>query len=141
MSVAFVDANVFIYAFLKPKRKLQSHEEGIKQAAKRIVTRINEGEQTITSVVHFSEICNMLEDHLPIQEACTLEKEILLLDNITIKEVSCEDYLKSIAIAEDQRIGANDALAYVLVKEAGLAKIYSFDTDFDKFKDIHRITE
>jgi predicted nucleic acid-binding protein len=141
LPVAFVDANVFVYAFLKPKRKLQPHEKNIKDAAKKIVTRINEGEETVTSVVHFSEICNILEDHLPIQEACTIEKGLLFLDNIVIKEVSEEDYLKALAIAEDQQIGANDALAYTLMKEAGINKIYSFDEDFDGFKDIHRLTE
>ena len=141
MPAAFVDANVFVYAFLKSKRKLQPHEEKIKDAAKKIVTRINEGEETVTSVVHFSEICNVLEDHLPTQEACTLEKGLLLLDNIAVKEVSEEHYLKALAITEDQQVGANDALAYVLIKEAGINKIYSFDKDFNKFKDIHTITE
>jgi predicted nucleic acid-binding protein len=141
LPAAFVDANVFIYAFLKPKRKLQPHEQKIKDAAKKIVTRINEGEETVTSVVHFSEICNILEDHLPTNEACTLEKGLLLLDNIIVKEVSEEHYLKALAIAEDQQIGANDALAYVLMTEAGIRSIYTFDKDFNKFKDIHSITE
>ena len=137
----FVDANVFVYAFLKPKRKLHTDEEAIKGAAKRIVTRINEGEETVTSVVHFSEICNILEDHLPIQEANTIEKGLLLRDNLTVRGVSEEDYLKALEVAEDERIGANDALAYVLMKEIGIGKIYSFDKDFDGFKDIQRITE
>ncbi len=133
MSAAFVDANVFVYAFLKPKRKLQPHEEKIKSAAKKIITRINEGEETATSVVHFSEICNILE------EAHMIEKGLLFLDNISIKQVTEEDYLKALAIAEDQRIGANDALAYVLMKETGLSRVYSFDKDFDQFKEIQRI--
>jgi len=141
LPIAFVDANVFVYAFLKPKRKLQPHEQKIKDAAKKIVTRINEGEETVTSVVHFSEICNILEDHLPFKEACIIEKGLLLMDNIAIKEVSDEDYLKALAIAEDQQVGANDALAYVLMKEAGITRIYSFDKDFNEFKDIHTITE
>ena len=136
-----MDANVFVYAFLKAKRKLHPREQKIKDAAKKIVTRINEGEETVTSVVHFSEICNILENHLPTQEACTLEKGLLLLDNIAVKEVSEEHYLKALAIAEDQQVGANDALAYVLMKEAGINKIYSFDKDFIKFKDVHTITE
>ena len=136
-----MDANVFVYAFLKPKRKLQPHEESIKDAAKKIVTRLNEGEEAVTSVVHFSELCNVLEDHFRIEDAFTLEKGLLFLDNISVTEVSEEDYLKALAIAEDQQIGANDALAYVLMKEAGLQRIYSFDKDFDEFKDIHRITE
>ncbi len=141
MVSAFVDANIIIYAFLKPKRKLQSHEEKIKNAAKKIVTRINEGEETVTSVVHFSEICNVLEDHLPIQEAYAIEKGLLFLENIIIKEVSEEHYLKAIAVAEENQIGANDGLAYIIMKETGLNKIYSFDTDFDEFKDVQRITE
>ena len=136
-----MDANVFVYAFLKAKRKLHPHEQKIKDAAKKIVTRINEGEETVTSVVHFSEICNILEDHLPTQEACTLEKGLLLLDNIAVKEVSEDHYLKALAIAEDMQVGANDALAYVLMKELGINKIYSFDKDFNKFKDINTITE
>lgn len=141
MAATFVDANVFVYAFLKPKRKLQPHEENIKGMAKKIITRINEGEETVTSVVHFSEICNVLEGYLSIEAAVTLEKSLIFLDNILIKQVSEEDYLKALAIAEDQQIGANDALAYVLMKEAGLNRIYSFDKDFDGFKDIDRITE
>lgn len=141
MPAAFVDANVFVYAFLKPKRKLQPHEQKIKDSAKKIVTRINEGEETVTSVVHFSEICNILEDHLPTQEACTLEKGLLLLENIIVKEVSEEHYLKALAIAEDQQVGANDALAYVMMTEAEIHRIYTFDKDFNKFKDIHAITE
>lgn len=141
MPAAFVDANVFVYAFLKPRRKLQPHEQKIKEAAKEIVTRINEGEETMTSVVHFSEICNILEDHLPTQEACMLEKGLLLLDNVVVKEVSEEHYLKALAVAEDHEVGANDALAYVLMKETGINRIYSFDKDFNKFKDILAVTK
>ena len=141
MTPTFVDANVFIYAFLKPLRKLQTSEEAIKGAAKRIAVRINEGEETITSVVHFSEVCNILEDYLPIEEAFAIEKDLLLRDNIVIKAVTEEHYLKALAIAEDQSVGANDALAYVLMTESGLNRIYSFDKHFDAFKDIHRIIE
>jgi predicted nucleic acid-binding protein len=141
LTATFIDANVFVYAFLKPKRKLQPHEESIKDVAKKIITRISEGEETVTSVVHFSEICNVLEDYLPNEEAHSLEKSLIFLDNLIIKQVTEEDYLKALAVAEDQQIGANDALAYVLMKETGLNRIYSFDRDFDGFKDINRITE
>jgi hypothetical protein len=139
--LAFVDANVFLYAFLKPKRKLQENEEEIKDAAKSIVTRINNGEQVVTSVVHLSEICNILEDFLPVKEALELARSLLFLESVVIKEVSEEDYLKAFTIAEDEEIGANDALAYVLMKEEKINRIYSFDKHFDSLKDIQRITE
>jgi len=136
-----VDASVFVYAFLKPSRKLQPHEANIKDAAKKIMSRINEGEEVSISVVHFSEVCNIIEDYLPLKEALTIETGLLLRDNITIHKIFEEDYLKAMSIAEDHQIGANDALAYVVMKELGLSKIYSFDKDFDTFPDIKRIIE
>ena len=141
MSVAYVDANVFVYAFLKPKRKLQPHEVKIKEAAKKIVSRINEGEKVATSVVHFSEVCNILDDYLPIGEALLIEKGLLFRENILVCEVSKDDYLKAISVTEDQQVGVNDALAYVLMKKEAIQTVYSFDKDFDAFTDIRRIIE
>jgi uncharacterized protein len=137
----FVDANVFVYAFLKTKRQLQPKELEIKQAAKNIVARISQGEKVITSVVHFSEVCNVLEDHLPYQEAILLEKGLLYRDNISICEVDQEDFIKAVSIAEDHRVGVNDALAYILMKKKTIQTIYSFDKDLDAFPDIQRFTE
>ena len=141
MSQCYVDANVFVYAFLKTKRQLQPHELEIKQAAKNIVKRIGQGEKVVTSVVHFSEVCNVLEDHLPSQEAILLEKGLLYRENISICEVAQEDYIKAVSIAEDHNVGVNDALAYVLMKEQAIQKIYSFDKDLDAFTDTQRVTE
>ena len=50
--VRFVDANVFLYAYLKPKRKLKRHEAEIKKHAKNIVYKINKGEEVILSLIH-----------------------------------------------------------------------------------------
>jgi uncharacterized protein len=141
MSVAYVDANVFVYAFLKTKRNLQPHEVKIKEAAKKIVSRISEGEKVVTSVVHFSEVCNILDDYLPIGEALSIEKALLFRENILVCEVSKDDYLKAISVTEDQKVGANDALVYVLMKRESIQTVYSFDKDFDTFTDIHRVIE
>ena len=141
MPQTFVDANVFVYAFLKTKRQLQPKELEIKQAAKNIVARISQGEKVITSVVHFSEVCNVLEDHLPYQEAIILEKGLLYRDNILICEVEQEDFIKAVSIAEDHRVGVNDALAYILMKKKTVQTIYSFDRDLNAFDDIQRLTE
>ena len=141
MSQAYVDANVFVYAFLKTKRQLQPSELEIKQAAKNIVARISKGEKVVTSVVHFSEVCNVLEDHLPSEEAILLEKGLLYRENISICEVAQEDYIKAVSMAEDHDVGVNDALAYVLMKEQAIQTIYSFDKDLDAFKDIQRLNK
>ena len=141
MPIAFVDTNVFVYALLKPTRKLQLHEIKAKEAAKQIVSRINAGEEVACSVVHFSEICNIIEYYLPLKEALILEKGLLLRENIQICEVTPDDYLNAVSISEQYPVGLNDALAYVLMKKTAITKIYSFDKHFDCFPEAHRITE
>jgi len=61
----FLDANVFIYAYYKPKRKLNEKEKRMKEEAKNIVNRIMEGEKIVTSIVHLSEVVNILKRALP----------------------------------------------------------------------------
>jgi predicted nucleic acid-binding protein len=139
MQPAYVDANVFIYAFLKTKRQLQPSELKMKEAAKKIVARISAGEKMATSVVHFSEVCNILEDYIPFEEAVLLEKGLLYRENVVICEVTQQDYLKAISLAEDYNVGTNDALAYILMKKENIQTIYSFDKDFDIFTDIQRV--
>jgi len=59
----FIDASVFLYAFLKPKRRVSEDVLELKENAKRILSRIEEGEEVVTTVVHLSEIANILESH------------------------------------------------------------------------------
>lgn len=141
MSIAYVDTNVFVYALLATTRKLQPHEASAKEAAKRIIERINKGENVYCSVVHFSELCNILEYYLPQREALALEKGLLLRKNIQVCAVNQEDYLDAVSAAEQYPVGLNDALAYVLMKRTETTRIYSFDKDFDCFQDINRIIE
>ncbi len=65
----FVDASVFVHAFIKPKRKLKPHEVRIKESAKAIVKRINDGEEVGITVVQLAEIANLLESYLTLKDA------------------------------------------------------------------------
>jgi len=61
--VRFLDANIFIYAYYKPKKLLTQKEEDMKEQAKKIVRNISAGkEQVMTTVVHISEIVNILKN-------------------------------------------------------------------------------
>lgn len=139
MSIRFVDANVFLYAYLKPKRKLREHEIKLKEAAKKIVRRINEGENVLTTVVHYSEIANILEEIAPQKIALEIEETILFRKNISIEKISKEDYLNSIETARKYKVNLNDALAYNIMRKHGIKEIYSFDKNFDKLPNIKRI--
>ena len=136
----FVDASVFVHAFLKPKRELKPHEIKIKESAKKIVRRINEGEGVGVTVVQIAEIANLLESYLPLNEALKVEEFLLLTGNVKVFDVTKKDCLKALKIAKEKNVGFCDAIAYIIMTENGVDEIYSFDKDFDKL-DVRRITE
>jgi predicted nucleic acid-binding protein len=58
----FLDSNIFIYAYYKPRRHLGEAEQKMKNLSKNIITNISLGrESIITTVVHLSEVANILK--------------------------------------------------------------------------------
>lgn len=127
----FIDANIFIYAVLKPKRELNKKELAIKNAAKEIFKRLNDGEEVITTVVHLSEVANVLEDAANLSFAISFLKDILLKRNVTVEEVNDRDYMGSVLLADEKRVSINDALAYLLMKRKGIEELYTSDKHFE----------
>ena len=137
----FIDATVFVHAYIKPRRLLKPHEKRIKENAKSIVKRVNEGERVLTTTVHLGEIANILEDFFSIGEALKLESSVLAMDNVEVMDVSRELYMSAVPVALENRLGLNDSLASVAMEKKGVFEIYSFDKDFDKLENLKRITE
>jgi len=135
----FIDASVFVHAYLKPKRVLSVEEVHLKQDAKSIVSRLNQGEKVLTSAVHLAEIANVLEDYLPQAEAFEIEKALCLRQEIEIESVDRTTCAEALFVTEEGALGFTDAIAYVLMKRKGLGEIYSFDHDFDRVAGIKRI--
>ncbi len=127
----FIDANIFIYAVLKPKRELNEKELEIKNASKEIFKRVNAGEEVITTVVHLTEVANVLEDVANLSHAISFLKDILLKRNVIVEEVNNKDYMESVLLAEEKRVSINDALAYLLMKREGIEDIYTSDKHFE----------
>jgi len=136
----FVDASVFVHAFLKPKRRLEPHEIEIKEAAKAIVRRINEGEKVGLTVVQLAEIANILERYMPLEKALQVEKFLLYAPNVEVYEVDRRTCVEALKVAEEGRVGLCDAVAYVVMLRSGVREIYSFDRDFDRLEGIRRLT-
>jgi len=135
----FVDASVFIHAFIKPKRELKPHEVKIKQVAQKIVKRINEGEKIAISVANMTEIANLLEAYMSLDEALSIEE--FLIRSAKLVTVNKQQYLEALKIAKEKRVGLNDALTYVVMLKNKIYEIYSFDKDFDKLEGIKRLYE
>ncbi|MDD5025397.1 MAG: type II toxin-antitoxin system VapC family toxin [Methanoregula sp.] len=111
----FIDANVFIYAVLKPKTTLPEAVLQKKTTAKEIFLRVNAGEPVTTTTVHLSEVANVLEDAAGISFAADLLSAILTKPTINIEPVSADDYRESIRLAQKSAISINDALAVLIM--------------------------
>ena len=136
----FVDASVFVHAFLKPKRELKPHEVEIREGAKNIVRRINEGEKVGLTVVQLAEIANILEKHMPLEKALQVERFLLYAPNVEVYEVDRKTCIEALRVAEEKKIGLSDAIAYIVMLQNNIEEIYSLDRDFDKLERIKRLT-
>jgi predicted nucleic acid-binding protein len=135
----FVDSNVFLHAFLIPRRKLTGEEERIKDESKAIVKRIEEDEEVATSTVHLSEIVNIIEAALGLQQSIGFLVWAISKENVDVYPTSKEHYEAAASIAKDRSVSVNDALAYILMKKHGLTEIYSFDKHFNQLQDITKL--
>jgi len=137
----FVDASVFLYAYLRPKKAVPNEIAEMKKAARAILRRVNTSEKVYSSLIHLSEVANILEAVMPVNESRTIMRDLLYATTIVILEPTKGNYLDAIEVADEANVGLNDGLAYVLMKTTGAKEIYSFDQHFDRFDDIERICE
>jgi hypothetical protein len=136
----FLDANVFIYAYYKPKKQLTQKEKQMKELAKKIITNVSQGkEDVIMTVVHVSEVVNILKHGMPQEELKTVVRGLFMLDNIRITDVTQEAYFAAAEMGDDLKLEANDALAVDIMKLNGVTEIYSFDEDFNEIDGIIRL--
>jgi hypothetical protein len=126
----FIDANVFIYAVLKPKAVLPDTIIKKKNAAKEIFLRVNTGEPVMTTTVHLSEVANVLEDAAGMAFACDLLSALLMKSSLRVEQVTADDYRESIRLAQKISISVNDALALIIMERKGIDEIYTFDRHF-----------
>jgi len=138
--VKFLDANPFIYAYYKPRKKLTEYERKLKENAKQIIARINRGEEkVVTTVVHVSEIVNILKHGMTFEELYEVILGLFSLENVKILRVGREDYLAAVELSLELKLDPNDALAIQVMYAMDINEIYSFDTDFDGVSGIVRL--
>jgi len=135
----FVDSNIFLHAFLTPRRKLTKEEQKVKDEAKAIVERIEGDEEVAMTTAHLSEVVNIIETGLGLEKSLGFLAWIITRDNIQVYPVAMEQYETAMPIAKDNKISVNDALAYGIMKIHGITEIYSFDRHFNQLKDITRL--
>jgi len=136
----FLDANVFIYAYYKPKKQLTQKEKQMKEHAKKIISGVSQGkEEVVMIVVHVSEIVNILKHGMPLDQLTTIVRGLFMLDNVKIMSVTREAYFAATELGDDLKLEANDALAVDVMRLSNIKEIYSFDEDFDQIEGITRL--
>jgi len=136
----FLDANVFIYAYYKPKKQLTQKEKQMKEHAKKIISGVSQGkEEVVMTVVHVSEIVNILKHGMPLDQLTTIVRGLFMLDNVKIMGVTREAYFAATELGDDLKLEANDALAVDVMRLNNIKEIYSFDEDFDQIEGITRL--
>jgi hypothetical protein len=136
----FLDANVFIYAYYKPKRQLTQKERQMKEHAKKIISDVSEGKEEVTmTVVHVSEVVNILKHGMPLDQLALIVRGLFMLDNVKITGVTREAYFAAGELGDDLKFEANDALAVDVMRLNDIREIYSFDEDFEQVEGITRL--
>ncbi|AIY89247.1 type II toxin-antitoxin system VapC family toxin [Geoglobus acetivorans] len=128
----FVDSNVLIYAMLKPRKEPDGKIAEMKKKSLQILKRIQEGEEVATTVVHLSEVANMIASRSSLKMSAEFVREFMSLKNVEVFEVSPDDYLKASLVASEREVDVNDALACLKMAEKGIEEIYTFDRHFRK---------
>lgn len=129
----FLDSNVVVYAFFVTKRQLSLEEQQLKEKSKKIIEKIDAGEKVAISVVHLSEIANIIRTCFSAQDLMVLFESFYTKENVTILDVSQSEYLEAIHLSKSLQGKVNDCLAAVLMKKNKITEIYTFDTDFKNF--------
>ena len=136
----FLDANVFVYAYYKPRRQLTQKERLMKKEAKEIIGSINDGkEEVVTTVVQISEAANILKHGMSLERLIDMILGLFMLDNIKIMSVSREMYFAATELGRDLKLDPNDALAVEAMMSSNAKEIYSFDEDFETVEGIIRL--
>jgi Predicted nucleic acid-binding protein, contains PIN domain len=123
-----LDSNVLVYAVVKPKKNVDERLAKIKERAREILRRIDRGEdRVVTTVVHVSEIANVIESLANLTKAIEVVESVLNSENVTVLDVTKEDYMAVTLVARERGVSVNDALAYVVMVRLGIREIYTFD--------------
>jgi predicted nucleic acid-binding protein len=136
----FLDANVFVYAYYKPKKQLSEKENQMKEQAKTIISNISKGKEDIMiTVVHISEVADVLKHGMPQDQLTTIIRGLFMLDNVKIMDVTKDAYFAAVELGEDLKLEPNDALAIDMMRQNDITEIYSFDEHFNQIEAIIRL--
>ncbi len=135
----YLDANIFIYAYFKPKKgkSLSNKLKWCKEEAKKIVQKINEEENNYCiSLIQLSEVVNLLKNIMSWKNLKEFIMGVISNKSVEILEVSKMLYINAVNKMADYKMDSNDISAILLMKEKNIKEIYTFDQQYNEVADI-----
>lgn len=127
----FVDSNVFIYV-------LDRHQK-FGEMAKRILKRIEGGEEAVTSTLVIEEVCAYLTKQKRQAEIPGFVDALHAYGYLLKRPYLFEDIITAKEMLRMHRIDWDDLIIVAQMQREGMSEIYSNDTDFDQIQGIKRI--
>ena len=128
----FVDANVFIYVLVKSPKEDYEISKGI-------LKRIENGEETATSLAIIQEVVDWLEYNnrkKEVRSFLTAVNSYLTMNKLA---VPWDSFLAAQDDVDKHKIDFVDALIVQTMAKNKISEIYSNDKDFDRVPSIKRI--
>ncbi|WP_240938929.1 PIN domain-containing protein [Metallosphaera hakonensis] len=69
----------------------------------------NGEEKVLTTVVHISEIANVIESLSNLATSINVTENVINNENILVKEVTLQDYAEAVKMAKEENVSVNDA--------------------------------
>lgn len=130
----FVDANVFVYVLVKsPKTDYE--------ISKKILERIENGEETATSLAIIQEVVDWLEYNRRKKEIRNFLVGVNSYLSLEKMSVGWDDFIAALDDVDEYNIDFVDSLALQRMKKNRITEIYSNDKDFDRVSWVKRIWE
>ncbi len=130
----FVDANVFIYLLVKSPKKDY-------EISKKILTRIEKGEEAATSTAIIQEVIDWLEYNNRKKEVQHFLTAINSYLSLTKLDTTWDCFVPALEDVYASQIDFVDSLTLQLMKQNGISEIYSNDRDFERVDWIRKIWE
>ena len=130
----FVDANVFIYVLVKSPKKDY-------EISKKILERIENGEEAATSIAIIQEVVDWLEYNNRKKEIRSFLTAINSYLTMNKLQITWDKFLPALEDMYEKEIDFVDSLTLQIMKQNKINEIYSNDKDFDRINWTKRIWE
>ncbi len=126
---AYLDSNIFIYAF--------TDELKYGRSARELLKRIKEGNETaVTSAMTFNEGMHIMRKLTSFEESLSFGENLLEMPNLRIEEIDKNILFSALNLIKKYKLSPADAIHIATAIQTKVETVYSEDEEFKRVKEI-----